>query len=795
MSPTPSSAPVSRAVSFYSLVFLIVAHIAVQQEGCGGADRTSPEKAACTALQRPAGQEQDVSVNTRLIWAKSSGAAGYRLRIGTTTGGSEVLTAQDVGNVTSFQPEAPLPFGQTIFVTVTPYLRPDDPATFTLGCPEISFRTEEEVIPDIPCPAVTAPADGSRGVPLDARLSWETVEETNSYRVLLLRMGGETPDTVLVEDTRALSLDLLFLLEPGHNYQAQVFPFNSGLQAFQPGCSAVSFATIAPSGPAPGCAGLRFPQNGATDVSPFQTLSWEAAERDAQGYYLQLNGGPAVRLESEVPLAEDIFRFYYPEEGLRANTAYEVRIVPYNEGGLARGCPTQTFTTGAAPLPGRPRHVRRNIAGLDPDDPDLLTYQYAFVIMDSLPPDHGHNWQQQADIHKCHCQHGSWFFLPWHRAYLYYFEEAIRGVSGNENFALPYWDWSQDPQIPDAFWRWPLKIDNRQVSAADPPRWEESTSASIIDEVKLKGNVFPLTIFGYNAEGIQNAAGALEYGAHNDVHSFIGGAMGFTISAALDPIFWTHHGNIDRLWAKWNAMGKGSIQNRDWEDHTFDNQFYDRSGNLLPAVRVSSVESTENLGYTYDMLSTPEALSALDNFPALEDWLIDDFLVLEQAYPEQQPARRPVEITLPDPPSEEFFEALEEVISGEADLTSTALLFIDGLAPESEDIRLGIFLGRNNLSFPFSTREPHYIGTINIFKKGSAPRDCPGQMHHDHGGHGAQGYNYIFDLRHTLRRVREVDPDAFTDGKITLQFVPWSNSAGTYQLGELTFFFITHIGG
>lgn len=41
-----------------------------------------------------------------------------------------------------------------------------------------------------------------------------------------------------------------------------------------------------------------------------------------------------------------------------------------------------------------------------------------------------------------YCQHGSELFLPWHRAYLYFFEKALQDrVPG---VTLPWWDWSKD---------------------------------------------------------------------------------------------------------------------------------------------------------------------------------------------------------------------------------------------------------------------------------------------------------------------------------------------------------------
>src|ERR1700733_12284623 len=45
------------------------------------------------------------------------------------------------------------------------------------------------------------------------------------------------------------------------------------------------------------------------------------------------------------------------------------------------------------------------------------------------------------------CQHQSWYFIPWHRAYLLSFEDillsAIIGLGGPTDWALPYWNYSK----------------------------------------------------------------------------------------------------------------------------------------------------------------------------------------------------------------------------------------------------------------------------------------------------------------------------------------------------------------
>jgi len=38
---------------------------------------------------------------------------------------------------------------------------------------------------------------------------------------------------------------------------------------------------------------------------------------------------------------------------------------------------------------------------------------------------------------------------------------------------------------------------------------------------------------------------------HDGIHGWVGGDMGIVASAAFDPIFWSHHCMIDRIWYLW----------------------------------------------------------------------------------------------------------------------------------------------------------------------------------------------------------------------------------------------------
>jgi tyrosinase len=52
----------------------------------------------------------------------------------------------------------------------------------------------------------------------------------------------------------------------------------------------------------------------------------------------------------------------------------------------------------------------------------------------------------------------------------------------------------------------------------------------------------------------------LESEIHNLVHGWVSGDMGVIGTAAFDPIFWSHHAMIDRIWWLWQVRnGNGNI--------------------------------------------------------------------------------------------------------------------------------------------------------------------------------------------------------------------------------------------
>ncbi len=95
------------------------------------------------------------------------------------------------------------------------------------------------------------------------------------------------------------------------------------------------------------------------------------------------------------------------------------------------------------------------------DDAQIDKVRRAFREMYDLNKwaEDSRNYNNLALIHQNHCQHGWERFLPWHRIYLYEFEQAMQDFV--PDVTMPYWDWTM-PQyhpskpasgriIPDSF--------------------------------------------------------------------------------------------------------------------------------------------------------------------------------------------------------------------------------------------------------------------------------------------------------------------------------------------------------
>jgi tyrosinase len=203
------------------------------------------------------------------------------------------------------------------------------------------------------------------------------------------------------------------------------------------------------------------------------------------------------------------------------------------------------------------------------------------------------------------------YFLPWHRMELYYFEEIVRAASGEPSFAMPYWNYLESEKegvLPEPFRdpKSPLYNPNRR-----PPGHPGKgvNNGERVPDSEVNYECLKLPDY-YSTEAVPpNFSSSINNNPHGIMHDLIGDpyasnpldyGMSFIPTAAGDPIFFLHHCNIDRLWASWNAAGnKNPDDDPKWAGKKFT--FANAQGTLAEYL-VGKYTNTESLGYSYEKL-------------------------------------------------------------------------------------------------------------------------------------------------------------------------------------------------
>lgn len=280
--------------------------------------------------------------------------------------------------------------------------------------------------------------------------------------------------------------------------------------------------------------------------------------------------------------------------------------------------------------------------------------------------------------------HGDAGFLPWHREYLLRLERSLQQVDAT--VALPYWDWTDRPGSSDVVFTdtfmGPNGGNNRRGgelsfgyfsyfapedgpnTTVKPDWWQAEWTGWVVS--RQLGEIAPGSGFGqdlerylgtgaatnpfdeladqsyvdtlFEATRYDDFRGKLEGGTpifpdrppreqnklHNFGHVWIGGNMSHPFTAVADPMFFLHHANIDRLWARWQLNQEHmedypATGHR--EGHNLGNRMWPWTGDatdyqtpllqenvVLPNFaddaprHPKDVLKFEDLGYTYDTL-------------------------------------------------------------------------------------------------------------------------------------------------------------------------------------------------
>ncbi len=100
--------------------------------------------------------------------------------------------------------------------------------------------------------------------------------------------------------------------------------------------------------------------------------------------------------------------------------------------------------------------------------------------------------------------HNNGAFLPWHRWYLLQVENVLQ--EQDCRVTIPYFDWEHEAAI-------------------------------------------------YDHDSYDSLRNRLEHGSglHDSVHCLVGGTM-CSARSSNDPVFFSHHANIDKIWSEWQAL-------------------------------------------------------------------------------------------------------------------------------------------------------------------------------------------------------------------------------------------------
>ena len=440
--------------------------------------------------------------------------------------------------------------------------------------------------------------------------------------------------------------------------------------------------------------------------------------------------------------------------------------------------------------------VRRDIGRLSSSGPEIAALKRGIAAMqaraDSVPT----SWIYQANVHGTEdpgslpgwnsCPHGSFFFLSWHRMYLYWFERILRAASGEPTLALPYWNYASSTQraLPRVF-RTPAGASNPLYVAERDRRMNQGSQlfpSDVSSDIAFRAVDFssPRTSgvsFGgqrlRTPDQFARPPGQLESQPHNLIHGKVGGTRGFmsyVTFAARDPIFWLHHANIDRLWKRWLDQGGGrsnpgrTPDEQGWYTHPF--VFFDEGGNRVSMTGQDIVDTVGQLNYRYDddpseparTGFTPEVTARLEpTIPLGETMTPQPPSILRGTSREGVIDLSAARVTVPIDmePRTASFEMAHTPAGAWAD-QRPLVLNLEGIRYEqnpgvSYEVYLNLPKGRKP-----SHKSPYYVGSLGFFPMSRAGGEH-GAHPHAGGEHGADPHAGArnFDITANVRALQE----------------------------------------
>lgn len=455
------------------------------------------------------------------------------------------------------------------------------------------------------------------------------------------------------------------------------------------------------------------------------------------------------------------------------------------------------------------------------------------------------SWEFQAAIHGTdtragdllnQCVHGSWWFLPWHRAFIWYFERIIRTLSEDPSFTLPYWPWddNQTNMLPPEFQVTgsSLRCDRVQNNV------DLNSATTRIPSLSVETNDLLTKVTQFTAtsgtEGFGGYAhptlskGKMEVGIHDAVHSASPGPMYYTVTSAVDPIFWLHHCNIDRLWDHWLAAGHLNPTDPVWLDNlraAYSTSAPEKGTFITPDDKEEKVCASDVVtgGYVYDyqydslppqattVLADLSLRTAVTGVTALRTrgsgdrkaMPVEARAELERLFGDQVRivlARRAVPNAMPLVAGSSTTELV--LAEGGRAKFESALGLLDRFAPPGVALQLWVrgvsadsapgvvyrvYLNERGADAKTDRTTANYVGIMPIFLRSPAGEARAGADHEGgahHAGHAPAGRDFRFDATALVRRLhaaKALNPDS-----ISVTFAPIGAGGLTTPAAEVT---------
>ena len=444
------------------------------------------------------------------------------------------------------------------------------------------------------------------------------------------------------------------------------------------------------------------------------------------------------------------------------------------------------------PDPNLPVRVRKSAFELDKSEVDRLKAAYAaFRQLTQQHPDDPRGWLRGSYVHCWYCGggndgaageeiHGSWLFFPWHRAYLHFHEQILCRLIKDDTFALPYWDWdSQGRQTFPSVYGDPNDPSNPLFDML-----RSATPGAMISNQAVSRAILNMTMNARNNSlflGSQSSSGAMENAPHGPVHIWTGDTtlqnanndMGVLATASQDPMFFAHHGNIDRLWGVWLELSPTRHTNftsAAWRQHPW--QFYNEDAVWTQITVADVLDNVKSLRSDYAKPSPRPIWTFKPLPPVVAGLAAPENRIAAKSMSIENPAGTPIAMGTAPVTRDIALPPTEVHTLAQLSPSSPVeyVLYVRGIeVPKDGQAMFNVFLNLPDATAATSTESANFVGTVTVLAKTKSP-----------SARAPVTTNAAFDVTDVLSRLKAPE-------KLSITLVPVAAEGAAPKEAQATF--------